>query len=82
MCHCGLQTETLLSHPDVVQLNLRLHLMMFVPSLILFTFVSVHKMMQFYFMYFFSVLLNMTIYHNSNTNPRERLSGAAEHRSL
>lgn len=71
MCHCGLQLATLLSHPDAAELNLRLHLMMFVPSLTLFTFVSVHKMMQFFFMYFFSVLLNTTIYHNSNNNPRE-----------
>lgn len=30
----------------------------------------------------FSVLLNTTIYHYSNNNPRERLSRAAEHRSL
>lgn len=55
ICHCGLRTHTLLSHPDVVELNLRLHLIKFVPSFILFTFVSVHRMIQFYFMYFFCV---------------------------
>lgn len=61
-----------------VELNLRLHLIMCVPSLILFTCVSVHEMVC----VLFSVLLNTTIYHNSNNNPRKRLSGAAEHRSL
>ena len=31
---------------------------------------------------FLSVLLNTIIYHNSNNKPRERIRGAAEHRSL
>lgn len=43
MRHCVLLFETLLSRLDVVELNLRLHLIMFVPNFIMFTFVSFHK---------------------------------------
>lgn len=77
MCHCGLWTEMLLSQPD-------------------FEIALDNVCAKFYFVYIcqcsqnnprstlytFSVLRNTTIYHNSNNKPKERLSGAAEHRSL
>lgn len=48
--------KTLLSHPNVVKLTQRLHLIMFVPSFTLFTFVNIHKLIHFCFVYFFCVV--------------------------
>lgn len=76
----GMWINVLLFHPEVIKLIVRLHLLIFVPSLV-FTVVYICQCSQ-NNPVLFSLFHNATIYHDSNNNPTERLGEAAEHKSL